>query len=414
MSAEYWIWLQQVLGYGNEAVGRVIAAFGDAESFYRASDADKISAAHLGKAQISRLHSVPRKVVYGIMRDCAEHGIEAVTPSDSRYPERLLNIADPPAVLYVKGSRFLFNGVPAVAVVGPRSISEYGERCGYVISNTLASCGFTVISGGAVGGDSAAHNGAIDADGVTVGVLGAGIESDYLKVNAPLRESISRHGCLISEYPPFLGVMRGSFQRRNRIISGLSNGVVILEGTKKSGTMITAKHACEQGRDVFVIPGIPTLPQYEGSNRLISDGARPLLNVNEIINEYIFLYPDKIHKPASVIPINGEDTAEKARASGRKAIKKPNIEPKAKAEAAFEIKTPKVCVNKDMLSDSAKEVLSIFEKHADGFTADDAAEGGVDIGAALTAVTELEIFGFIEAMPGGRYRIKYQHNNTKE
>ena len=394
MSVEYWIWLQQVLGYGNSAVGRVISQFSTAENFYKAPDSEKIARCHLSKSQIAKLHKVPRKEIAKIIKDSAKSGINIITPEDSVYPERLLNLPDPPAVLYVKGTRYDFNGNPAVAIVGPRKISDYGAGCGSVIANTLASCGFTIVSGGAVGGDSAAHNGAIEAGGYTIGVLGCGIEADYLKVNAELRRTISNNGCLVSEYPPFYKVTKGSFPQRNRIMSGLSNAVVILEGSVQSGTLITARHAAEQGKDVFVIPGSPTLPQYEGSNRLIADGARPLLNVTDIINEYIRLYPDKIHSPERKTPVNIKEN--------RKTNKNVVVLTTDSGEKRVTAKP-----DKSMLSDEAVEVLSVFENSGESFIPDDAIEGtDLSAGSVLGAVTELEICGFIEALPGGRYRLK--------
>ena len=389
MSAEYWVWLQQVLGYGNEAVARVISNYGTAKDFYQAPDSEKIAKCRLSKQQADRLHTIPRKVIYKIMDDAAKSGINIITPEDSLYPERLRNIPDPPAVLYVKGSRFDFNGLPAIAIVGPRKISHYGEKCAYTIANTLAACGFCVVSGGALGGDSSAHRGAIATGGYTIGVLGSGIESDYLKVNAELRENIAKYGCLISEYPPFVGVTRGSFPKRNRIMSGLSNGVVIVEGAKDSGTMITARHAEEQGKDVFVIPGSPSLKQYEGSNQLIADGARPLLHINDIITEYAFLYPDKIHEPQFM-------------AVAEDSVDENNID-----EAANDTERSDVGI----LSETAVRVLEAFEKCNETFVPDDAVDiTGFDAGSVLGAVTELEICGFIEAVPGGRYRLTYNVN----
>ncbi len=399
MSAEYWIWLQQVLGYGNAAVSRVIANYGTAKAFYHAPDSEKIEKCRLNKTQIKNLHGIPRKVVYKILQDCAQHGINIITPEDALYPERLLNIPDPPAVLYVKGSRFDFNNMPSIAIVGPRKVSDYGAKCAYVIADTLASCGFCVISGGAIGGDSAAHKGAMKADGYTIGVLGAGIESDYLKANQELRDEITRHGCLISECPPFEGVTKGTFPRRNRIMSGLANGVVVVEGAVDSGTMITAKYASEQGKDVFVIPGSPSLPQYEGSNRLIADGARPLLSSNDIINEYLFLYPDKIHEPVKKVTVNDKV----------KEIKDKDIPKITETENRQRSETERVSARpeKAMLSDDAVKVLEVFEALGDTFTADDAVDKTeLSSGVVIGCVTELEICGFIEAVPGGRYRLK--------
>ncbi len=397
MTAEYWIWLQQVLGYSHEAVSRVIAAYGTAESFYKADDMEKIKRCRLTKAQAARLHTVPRKVIYNILKDCSDNGIRTITPEDAEYPERLLNIPDPPAVLYVKGKRIDFNNTPSIAIVGPRKISDYGLKCAYVIANSLASCGFTVVSGGAVGGDSAAHKGAIDAEGVTVAVLGSGIESDYLKTNAPLRERISQCGCLVSEYPPKLGVLKGAFPRRNRIMSGLSNGVAVMEGSLESGTMITARHAVEQGRDVFAIPGSPSLTRYEGTNRLIADGARPLLSTNDIINEYLFLYPDKIHEPTVKATVS--DSVKEI-----KKIEIPNAESVEEATQNEVRQTAKP--DRAMLSDEADAVYEVFLKCSDSFTADDAVDKvSYDAGTVIGAVTELEICGFIKALPGGRYRL---------
>ncbi len=403
MSTEYWIWLQKVLGYGSPAVSRVIASYGTAKQFYLADDSEKIAKCGLNKTQISKLHTVSRKEVFKVLQDCAKCGINIITPEDEAYPERLLNIVDPPAVLYVKGTRFDFNGIPAVAIVGSRKISDYGAKCAYVIADTLASCGFCVVSGGALGGDSCAHMGAINANGYTIGVLGGGIESDYLKANKDLRDEIARNGCLVSECPPFEGVCRGTFPRRNRIMSGLSNGVVVIEGDLKSGTMNTAKHALEQGRDVFAMPGCPSLKRYEGTNQLINDGAKMLLSTNVVINEYLHLYPDKIHEPekkttvvdmvnnlkdVSLLQIRSEESETD--------IEEPEIEKRQTAKP-----------DKGMLSDGAVRVLEVFENMSDTFTSDDAVDKlSLSSGEVIGCVTELEICGFIEAVPGGRYRLK--------
>lgn len=403
MSAEYWIWLQKVLGYGSSMVSRVISSYGTAKQFYLAPDSERIEKCRLNKFQIERLHKISRKEVFTVLQDCAKCGINIITPEDSLYPERLLNIVDPPAVLYVKGSRFDFNGNPTVAVVGPRKISDYGAKCAYVISDTLASCGFCIVSGGALGGDSCAHMGAINAGGYTIGVLGGGIESDYLKANKDLRDEIAKNGCLVSECPPFEGVKRGTFQRRNRLISGLSNGVVVIEGDLKSGTMITAKHAVAQNRDVFAMPGCPSLQRYEGTNKLINDGAKMLLSTNVVINEYLHLYPDKIHEPenkttvvdmvnslkdVSVLQLSCEDS--------EVLTHEPENEERQTAKP-----------DKGMLSDEALRVLEVFEKINGIFTADDAVDkSNLSSGEVIGCVTELEICGFIEAVPGGRYRLK--------
>ncbi len=389
---EYWIWLQQVLGYGSDTARRIISEYKDAKAFYLADDKEKISRCKLSKAQVSRLHNVKRKVVFKIIEDCKQNGISVITPDCPSYPERLLNTVDPPLVLYVKGN-LDFNNKPAISIVGPRKISNYGSRCAYTIANTLSSVGFIIVSGGALGGDSAAHLGALEAGGKTAAVLGCGIGADYLKQNKELWDRIADNGCLISEYPPFESASRGSFPVRNRIISALADGVVIPEAGKKSGTLITARHALEQGKDIFVIPGSPSKPQYAGSNHLISEGARLLSSVNEIIDEYINIYPNKLHLPSKPIDLPDEDTVIKE--------EKPNN----KVAEPIESKPHN---DESVLSSNAKEVLNLVRsfKGEQFITADDVAEKfSLSAGEVLASFTELEIFGFLELCPGGRYKI---------
>lgn len=395
MTAEYYIWLQEVLGYGSETFGRVLAKYKTAKAFYLADDSEKIAKCRLNKSQIARLHSVPRKKVFKILNECAETGINIITPEDERYPQKLLNIPDPPAALYVKGTLPDMERKPCITIVGPRKISDYGIRCAYVIANTLASCGFIVISGGAVGGDKSAHKGALDAGAPTVAVLGSGINDDYLKCNADLRETIAQNGCLISEYPPSASPFKGAFPRRNRILSGLANGVVVIEGDLKSGTLNTARHANDQSKDVFVIPGSPALPQYEGSNRLIADGAKPLLSINDIIEEYVGLYSGVIHAPKDRIPMPAIEVDNNKVSDKKVEVKEPSEH------------LPKQLVDLSMLSDSAKQVYLVVKDKMDvTFTSDDIAEvGKIDIGAVLGALTELEIFGIIKAHPGGMFSL---------
>lgn len=394
MTAEYYIWLQLCLGFATETVSRVLAVYGTAKEFYNAPDSEKIKKCRLNKRQIARLHAIPRKEVFKILNDCKSTGINIITPEDSEYPKRLLNIPDLPAVLYVKGKLPSMEQSPVISVVGPRRVSQYGEKCAYIISNTLASCGFTIVSGGAVGGDTASHLGALEAGAKTVAVLGCGINADYLRVNADLRERISQNGCLVSEYPPSMGVTRGAFQQRNRILSGLSDGVVVVEGSKKSGTLITARCAVEQGRDVFVIPGSPSLPQYEGSNGLLNEGAKPLLNINSIIEEYTFKYQSAIHSPNSVIPMPSSEP---------ETVKAQDTIPDVNSSFT----EPKTEIDTSMLSLNAKSVVEVVEKlKISEFTVDDIVEhGDLSVNEVLSAVTELEIFGVLKAVAGGRFSL---------
>lgn len=396
MTAEYYVWLQLCLGFANDAVSRVLANYGTAKNFHSAPDSERIAKCRLNKRQIAKLHSVPRKDVFNILNECQKSGINIITPEDAMYPEGLQNIPDLPAVLYVKGNLPEMNSVPVISVVGPRRVSQYGEKCAYVISNTLADCGFIIVSGGAVGGDTAAHLGALDAGAKTVAVLGCGINCDYLKANEQLRERISNNGCLVSEYPPSMGVKRGAFQQRNRILSGLSDGVVVVEGGKTSGTLITARCAVEQGRDVFVIPGSPYLPQYEGSNRLLSEGAKPLLDINGIIEEYTFKYPAVIRNAEVKIPM---PRPEREYNTASEVI--PQVQDKQQSAQV------NISIDMSMLSDCAKSIADFLQRSGfTEFTVDDIIDNtGLDVNSVLSAVTEMEIFGILKTLPGGRFNI---------
>ncbi len=394
MNAEYWVWLQQVLGVKTEVVHNIVDEYGDAKAFYLADDSEKIKKCRLSKMQAERLHKVSRKTVYNILKDCKENNIRIVTPLDDEYPTRLFHIPNPPCVLYIKGKPLNINHLPTISIVGPRKATDYGILSAEVIADTLASCGFVIVSGGALGGDSAAHRGCIKAGGYTIAVLGGGILSGYLKENKELRDTILAHGCLVSEDPPKTTVKKGTFPRRNRILSGISDGVVVIEASNKSGTLITAGHANEQNREVFVIPGNPSLSQYMGSNQLIFDGAKPLLTVNNIIDEYYNSYPNVIHKPQKKVflpsfnEIVNKITQSVIIKSEQNVAKSEEVKPKT-----------------DGLSDNAKLLFTLInEKGYSTFYVDDLIENSqLDASKVLATMTELEIFGFIKSIPGGAY-----------
>jgi DNA processing protein len=392
---EYWVWLSEVLGSHTAPIKKILEIYGDAKSFYDADDNKKAKLCGLTKSQFERLHKISRKKIFDIINDCKEYKIRIALPNGEEYPERLLGIPDPPVVLYIKGKKLLLDGVPSIAIVGPRKISDYGKKSAYVIAGTLASCGMTVVSGGAIGGDSHAHRGAIESGGFTVGVLGGGIECGYLKSNEQLRNSIVENGCLVSEFSPKTPVTKGSFPRRNRIVSGLSDGVVVIEGGKKSGTLITARHASEQGKDVFVIPGNPSLAEYEGSNRLMVDGAKPLLNINDIIDEYLYIYPDKLHNPTQNVKVPQDYTEQ------------PTEKPKGHSKTVKPVEKTKKTIDLSMLTENAGNVLkAVKNENITEFTVDDVmACTNLSVGEIFAAITELEIMGAVAVIPGGRYKL---------
>ncbi len=313
--------------------------------------------------------------VYKIIDDCLKNDINIITLCDAEYPQRLSALSDCPIALYIKGEFTDIDNSPLVSVVGPRNISEFGKKAAFSISKRLAQGNIIIVSGAAVGADTCAHKGALAASGKTIAVLGCGIFYDYLPQNRQMRDEISKNGCLISEHPPYAPTTRYGFPVRNRIISALSLGTVVIEASLKSGSLITARLANEQGRDVFVIPGNPTLENYKGSNALLRDGAIPLLSALDVFNQYVAHFSDKI----DVLKAYEKDNSK----SNDKKIQK-NLQLG--------------------LSNEAKIVYNNLNSQK--FTADDLLNLGLSDDVLISALTELEIEGIISALPGGIYELK--------
>ncbi|MDX9917357.1 MAG: DNA-processing protein DprA [Gudongella sp.] len=211
-------------------------------------------------------------------------GAEIITILDDVYPDSLRTIADSPKVLYVKGS-FLKEDSISISIVGSRKATAYGRWASESFTKDLVKLGVTIVSGLATGIDSYAHRTAIDNNGRTIGILGCGIDIIYPKKNRNLFEEVERAGAIVSEFPLGTPPLQHHFPMRNRIISGMSLGVLVIEAQEKSGTLITAGFAAEQGREVFALPGNINSLYSKGTNLLIRDGARPLLSVEDIIEE---------------------------------------------------------------------------------------------------------------------------------
>ena len=213
--------------------------------------------------------------------------MKIIYQAQKEYPEKLNNIYASPAKLYLVGDELVLNK-PSIAIIGCRDASNYGKRVAFNFAYELAKEGFTIVSGLARGIDTYAHLGAVKANGKTIAVLGSGLKHIYPAENKELcSEIIKKGGAIITEYEPYTRPLPMNFPPRNRIISGLSNGVLVIEAKQKSGTLITVDHALEQGKDVFVIPGNITNINSYGTNELIKQGAKLVTNIQEIIEEII-------------------------------------------------------------------------------------------------------------------------------
>lgn len=394
---EYWVWLQTVLKPGSNKVLHVLEKYGSAKGVFETSYDDLKLSNIFSPRELSVLAKKDISFAKKVLNDCKKLDISAVCINNGYYPELLRQISNPPLVLYFKGNIELLNDEPTVCIVGPREVSPFGKRAAFSLAARLSSGGFTIVSGGAVGSDTAAHKGALAVEGNTVCVLGCGINSTYLKENKPLRDKIAEKGIVISEYFPNQEATRYSFPVRNRIMSGLSHGVVVVEANEKSGALITANLANEQGRDVFVIPGNPTYAQYKGSNKLLRDGARALLDANDVFLEYIGAFPHKIDSEKAY-RITAKMSEEK---TPEKVTKTPVDKLVKQVDEKLKQKTKKIINNN--LSKKAEMVYNQLDKPI--FMMDEI-NCTLTANEMLAAITELEIMGYIAALPGGRYELK--------
>ena len=313
-SLKYWVWLAECRGLSNQTRLALLRHFGSPEDVYYA-DAGELSLAEgMTRPQLAALEEHGLDKAEGILADCQRLGLRILTVQDAEYPGRLQNIYDPPCLLYVRGRLPAFDEEAAVAVVGTRNCTPYGISCAEKLGYGLTRGGAVVVSGLARGIDAAASRGALRAGGVTVGVVGNGLDVPYPYENQYLYEDIAAAGVLLSEYPPGTQPARGHFPARNRILSGLSVATLVVEAPEKSGALITAETAMEQGREVFAIPGPIDAPASMGCNRLIQDGAGLAVDPWDILRGFAERFPDKLRQ---------EGAAERPAALGYQARQKP-------------------------------------------------------------------------------------------
>ena len=279
---KYWVGFNLVKGIGAARLRALLQHFGDIEAAWNASP-QALQSTGLGNKVIETFLQVRREVdLDSVMQRIASKGITVLTWEEDAYPRRLKEIEQPPPVLYLRGS-LLPADEWAVAIVGTRRITAYGRQVTEEVATTLARSGVTVVSGLARGVDSVAHKAALDAGGRTIAVLGSGVDVIYPSEHRSLAERMSASGAILSDYPVGTAPDGVNFPPRNRIISGLSLAVIVVEAGQKSGALITAEFAAEQGRDVFAVPGNINAPQSAGCNALIQQGARPLLQARDVL-----------------------------------------------------------------------------------------------------------------------------------
>ena len=291
----YWIWLSLATTPDAPTFPKLIEAFGDAKQIY---DADiHLISKYIGarSSDRARLEDKDLTKAKEIFAYCQKFDIGIVAYPDERFPVSLKEIATPPVLLYYRGTFPDFNKKFALAIVGTRSLSDYGRSAAFVAGYEMSMSGAIIVSGMAMGIDGVAHAGALAADGTTVAVIGSGINICYPEGHKNLARAIVKQGCVISEFQPGTKPSKFTFPKRNRLISGLCAATLVIEGKERSGSLITARYAKEQGRKVYALPGNVGAKNSEATNLLLKNGAKLYTCSDDIIRDFENIYPGELN-----------------------------------------------------------------------------------------------------------------------
>ena len=392
----YWLWLAQCNEVKDGVKAALVRQFEDPERLFFAEKQEILDAEIEGLTgeHLDILLQHDLSAAEETLSDCAKAGLQVLTYDSPLYPRRLKAIYDSPIVLYYRGTLPDFDKLPTIGVVGTRHPSVYGRQAAKRLGGEIAAAGGLVVSGLAEGIDGAAMEAALSAGFPAVGVLGCGADVVYPRKHKALFQETERLGCILSEYAPGSPPLGWHFPRRNRIISGLSCGVVVVEAPERSGSLLTAKHALEQGRDVFVVPGNVDMESFRGSNRLLRSGAIAVSSGRDVMEEYDLLYPEKL------LPKRGLDKPKKAEKQ----------EPKPEAPEILKKKTidngnpPPYSGQNDILQGLSADEQTVMTAIGTGIeSVDDViAKTGLPSGKVLGILTMLEIRKKIVRHPGKR------------
>lgn len=306
---DVFIWLNSI-GITNKNISKLEYAFDDIREILELSSSSILNIQGIRKEVLHKiLENRNKESIYDILSKIEETDINIITVLDNEYPESLINIYDKPYVLYQKGSLIDDDNL-SIAVVGSRKATSYGMWACEKFTRELVNLGVTIVSGVALGIDTIAHKTAIKEGGRTIGILGNGVDICYPRKNETLYSDIQGQGCILSEFPIGTPPMPYNFPQRNRIITGLSLGLLVIEAKERSGTSITAYHALEQGKDVFALPGNINSIYSMGTNKLIKDGAIPLLEIDDILEEIEKIKTNKMNKNLSKKTIDFSNLSE--------------------------------------------------------------------------------------------------------
>ena len=390
MSAlKYWVWLTTLPGLGQRAKLQLLEHFASPEEVYFAPEEELLLAEGITKAHAALLADKSLERAEQVLADCAKDGQFILTMDDTLYPDRLRNIYDPPLLLYGKGSLPLFDEEGAVTVVGTRSCTPYGVKAASELGYELSKQGALLVSGMAKGIDGEALKGALRAGGFTAAVLGGGADVVYPAANRRLYEDIAATGVILSEYPPGTEPRGDHFPVRNRLLSALSVATLVVEAPEKSGALITAATALEQGREVFAVPGPFDAPMSRGCNALIREGAGLVCEAWDVLTYYESRFPHKLRPLRAKLPPLPKGAEQESDAPAVP------VEPQAPAPSAPVLPVLDISNDPAGLTDDQIAVLSVLHTDTPTLTDDAAILTDLPVRRVLSALTVLEIDGYV-------------------
>ena len=384
---KYWVWLTTLPGLGQRTKLQLLEHFASPEEIYFAPEEELLLTEVVTKAQCALLADKSLDRAEKVLEDCAKDGQFLLTMDDAAYPARLRNIYDPPLLLYGKGSLPLFDEEVAVTVVGTRSCTPYGVKAASELGYELAKQGALLVSGMAKGIDGEALRGALRAGGFTAAVLGGGADVVYPAANRRLYEDIAATGVILSEYPPGTEPRGEHFPVRNRLLSALSVATLVVEAPERSGALITAATALEQGREVFAVPGPFDAPMSRGCNGLIREGAGLVCEAWDVLSFYESRYPHKLRLLRAKLPPLPKGAPETESGEPAKPVEEV---PPAPALPVLDISQ-----DPGGLTDDQIAVLSVLHTDIPTLTDDAAILADLPVRRVLSALTVLEIDGYV-------------------
>lgn len=425
------IWFALRCGIANREFQPLLEQYGSPYNIFNADEAE-IEQLPVSRTFRQALCDKSVQESYRILEYCEKHGVEIFFWQNSDYPSSLRSLPAPPVLLYCLGHLPGLDRRLCISVVGTRRMSEYGKQMAYKIGYELASAGAVVISGMALGIDGMSAAGAMAAGGTTVAVLGCGLDTIYPAEHKTLFEEIVKNGAVLSEYPPSVPPEKFNFPQRNRIISGLSQGTVVVEAALRSGALITAHDAITQGRDIYAVPGQVGDVNAGGTNQLIRDGATVVLRARDILENYTFLYRDTLnmnrllHAEANseltdavlerfgIYIRNGTPCPERKKGTASREPARPSTpRPAPSAPASKDARPYEPAPRHGDSSERALKSLTdtqraIFEALPldRAVPVDYITREGFSMSDIMAAMTVLEIKGLIISLPGGLYSRK--------